>query len=188
MMETRDWKGEREIWIRVLERETGEGVDVWNRRIKRSRPSDERALREWLDGRGVRGYPRQLLVMETFGYPDFVLASADELIDSQYADRRDLRPIYDAIIEATRPFGDAAVQARKTFVSLVTLRRTFARVVPSTRSRVDLGLRLEGQKPTGRLKISAIHPTMPLQIGLTTLGEVDAEVVQWLKRAYSENS
>jgi len=30
-----------------------------------------------------------------FGYPDFSLASADRLVDDQYADRRQLRPIFD---------------------------------------------------------------------------------------------
>ena len=38
--------------------------------------------------------------MERFGYPDFFLSSADELIDGQYADRPQLRPIFDALIEA----------------------------------------------------------------------------------------
>jgi hypothetical protein len=28
-----------------------------------------------------------VLVMERFGYPDYLLAAADELIDGQYADR-----------------------------------------------------------------------------------------------------
>lgn len=188
MIETRDWGRNRQMWIRVLEKQTGEGVDVWTRRIKRARLRDETALRAWLGAHGVSGYARQLLVMERFGYPDFVLASADELIDRQYADRRELRPIYDAVIAATKGFGDVALQARKTYVSLVTPSRTFARVVPSTKTRVDLGLRLEAQTPTGRLRPSTIHPTMQLQVGLETPADVDAEVVRWLRRAYAENS
>ena len=65
--------------------------------------------------------------MERFGYPDFVTASADELIEAQYADRPHLRPIYEAIVAATRKLGDFVIQARKGYVSLVTPRRTFAR-------------------------------------------------------------
>jgi len=79
------------------------------------------------------------------------------------------------------------VQTRKTYVSLVTPRRTFARIQPTTRQRVDLGLRLEGQQPGGRLTPSKIHETMPLQISLTSLDEVDAEVLDWLQRAYDRN-
>jgi hypothetical protein len=87
--------------------------------------------------------------MEQFGYPDFVVATADELIEQQYADRLDLRQIYDAIIETAEKVGKVTIQARKTFVSLVSPRRTFARVQPTTRTRVDLGLRLDGVSRAG---------------------------------------
>ena len=35
-----------------------------------------------------------------FGYPDSVTATADQLVDAQYAGRHHLRPIYDAILDA----------------------------------------------------------------------------------------
>ena len=54
--------------------------------------------------------------------------------------------------------------------------------------RVDLGLRIEGVDPGGRLHPSRIHETMPVQIPLSTLTDVDDEVVTCLRRAYSENS
>ena len=125
--------------------------------------------------------------MERFGYPAFFLASADELIAGQYADRPQLRPIFDAIIDAAAGLGAVIVQTRKTYVSLVSPRRTFARVQPTTKQRVDLGLRLEGQQPGGRLMPSKIHETMPLQISLTSLEEVDAEVLAWLQQVYDQN-
>jgi hypothetical protein len=126
--------------------------------------------------------------MERFGYPDFLLATADELIDAQYEDRPGLRPIFDAIIAAAMRLGKVTVQARKTYVSLVSPRRTFARIQATTKGRVDLGLRIEGVAPDGRLQPSRIHETMPLQIGLSTLPDIDDEVVRWLRRAYDENS
>ena len=87
MTETRDWQRNRDMWVRVLENQTGEGVNAWKRRIGNKRLRDERSLRAWLTRQGVTGYAQSLLVMERFGYPDFVLASADQLIDQQYVDR-----------------------------------------------------------------------------------------------------
>src|SRR5262245_45735207 len=142
MNEIRDWRREREMWIRILEKQTGEGVDKWNQRIKKERPVDEQSLRAWLTKHGVTGYAQSLLVMERFGYPDFFIASADELIDRQYADRPQLRPIFDAVISAAAGLGEVILQARKTYVSLVTPRRTFARAQATTKNRIDLGLRL----------------------------------------------
>ena len=70
------------------------------------------------------------------GQPD-----AGELIEGQYADRPQLRPILDAVLALLPALGPATVQARKTIVSLVSPRRTFAVVRATTKDRVDLGLR-----------------------------------------------
>jgi hypothetical protein len=185
---TRDWQRNRELWVQVLERQTGEGVDVWNRRIAKQGLRDERSLRAWLTKQRVTGYARSLLIMERFGYPDFILATADQLIEQQYADRPNLRPIYDAIIRAATRCGDVIIQARKTYVSLVTPRRTFARIQPTTKTRVDLGLRLDGLGPVGRLQPSTIHETMRLQVSLTAPKQVDSDVQKWLRQAHAQNS
>ena len=139
MPNTQDWGHNRAMWVRVLEKRTGHGVAEWVRRIKRARLPDEQSLRAWLEARGVTGYARTLLVMEQFGYPDFLLASAEELLDRQYADRPALRPIYDAIVRQVTRLGDVSIQTRKTYVSLVGPRRTFARVQATTKTRVSAG-------------------------------------------------
>ena len=183
----RDWRRNRDMWVRALESQTSEGLDTWNYRIREVTPANERQLRTWLSAQGVTGYAQSLLVMERFGYPDFILATADELIEKQYADRAHLRPIYDAIIIAAKRHGELVIQARKTYVSLVTPRRTFARVQPR-KTHVDLGLRLENCEVGGRLEISRLHHTMRVQIALTKPEEVDAEVQHWIELAYLENS
>jgi hypothetical protein len=187
MAKVRDWKGMRATSARLLEERTGHDVAAWNRRIRKQKLGDEESLRGWLTKEGVTGYAQNLLVMERFGYPDFFTASATELIDGQYADRPHLRPIFDAILDAVEGLGEVTVQARKTYVSLVSPRRTFARVQPTTKDRVDLALRLAGQKAGGRLKPSKIHETMPVQIGLNGSKDVDSEVLRWLRKAYEEN-
>jgi hypothetical protein len=68
------------------------------------------------------------------GYPDFLTAESGELIDGQYADRPQLRPILDAVLAMLPALGPVTVQARKTIVSLVTPRRTFAVVQATTRT------------------------------------------------------
>jgi hypothetical protein len=187
MAQTRDWQGMKAMSARLLQERTGADVDTWNQRIAQEQFVDEQHLRVWLTAHGVTGYAQSLLVMERFGYPDFLLASADELIQGQYADRPQLRPIFEAIVAAAAGLGAVIIQTRKTYVSLVSPRRTFARVQPTTKHRVDLGLRLAGQQPGGRLQPSKIHETMPLQISLRTRDEVDSEVLDWLQQAYDQN-
>jgi hypothetical protein len=187
MAQTRDWQGMRDMSARLLNERTGADVATWNQRIATAGFTDEPQLRTWLTKQGVTGYAQSLLVMERFGYPDFMVTSADALIQEQYADRPQLRPIFDAIVDAAAGLGEVVIQTRKTYVALVTPRRTFARVQPTTKQRVDLGLRLDGLAPGGRLLPCKIHATMPLQISLTTADAVDAEVLDWLQRAYDQN-
>lgn len=187
MAQIRDWQSMKDMSARLLLERTGVDVTAWNQRIQAQGLKDEKALRAWLETQGVTGYAQNLLVMERFGYPDFMQASAEELIQVQYADRPHLRPIFEAILSAALGFGDVTIQARKTYVSLMTARRTFARVQATTKQRVDLSLRLKGQKPGGRLQPSRIHESTPLQVSLTTPEDVDAKVIDWLQKACEQN-
>lgn len=187
MAQIRDWEHHRQMSIRLLEKRTGEGLAVWNARVAKQRPKDKDALRAWLTSQGVDGYARMLLVMERFGYPGYATASADQLVDAQYEGRPRLRKVYDRIIKAASRLGDVTVQARKTYVSLVSPRRTFARV-QAAKTRVDLALRLEGRRPGGRLQPSKVHDSMPLQVSFDAPADVDAEALALLREAYEENA
>lgn len=184
----KSWQEMRE-WIEgLLTTRTGQGVAAWNERVTGTGLSDEASLREWLSAEGVTGYPQSLLVWERFGYPKFLLAEADELIDGQYKDRPQLRPVLDAVLAALPEFGQVTVQARSTIVSLVAPRRTFAVVQATTKSRVDLGLRLEGVPPQGRLVAAKNLGQATMRIPLTTPDEIDEEVLRWLRLAYEQNT
>src|SRR3989454_1357553 len=141
MAKTRDWQGMKDMSARLLKERTGEGVETWNRRIKRERLDDEESLRVWLTKQGVTGYAQSLLVMERFGYPDFLLATADELIDGQYAGRAQLRPIFDALIDAAAGLGPGTNQARQTHVSLGSPPPTVAPRQAPPKNRARLGPR-----------------------------------------------
>jgi hypothetical protein len=184
------WR-ERNAWIAdLLKRRTGDDVAAWNARVAAQDLSDETSLRSWLTEQGVTGYPQMMLVMERFGYPDFLTASSDDLIEGQYADRPDLRPILDAVLARTSALGDVTIQARKGYVSLLTPRRTFATVEPTTKKRVDIGLRLADHAPGGRLEsgTSLGQSAMNLRIALASVDDVDDEVEDWLRRAWEANS
>jgi hypothetical protein len=187
MAEIRDWQAMKTMSARLLQERTGVDVATWNQRIQAQHLKDEKTLRTWLNEQGVTGYAQNLLIMERFGYPDFLQASAEELIQGQYADRPQLRPIFEAILGAVAGLGEVTIQARKMYVSLMTARRTFARVQATTKQRVDLALRLKGQKPRGRLQPSRIHESTPFQISLTTPEDIDSEVLDWLQKAYEQN-
>lgn len=190
MNEAKDWSAMMAKSAALLEGRTGAGIAGWNERVRASgADQDEGTLRAWLATQGVTGYAQQLLIMERFGYPDFLTATADELINAQYADRLHLRPILDRVVALSTSRGQVSVQARKGYVSLVGPRRTFAVVRPTTKRRVDLGLRLAGASPSGRLQPARGlgNETITVRVALCSLEDVDEEVGSLLQRAYESN-
>jgi len=186
----RSWQEMREQEIKWLIERTGEGLESWNARVRESGKVDEASLRAWLSEKGVTGYPAMLLVMERFGYPDYLQASADDLIETQYADRPATRPIYDALLALLPEIGEIEVQARKTYVAFLTPKRTFSALVPSTKTRSDLGLRLPATQPAaGKLELARNFPQSSVthKIGLSSADDIDDEVVGWIRRSYAEN-
>jgi Family of unknown function (DUF5990)/Domain of unknown function (DUF5655) len=123
--------------------------------------------------------------------PGLLSPEAVQLIDGQYADRPHLRPILDAVLAAIPSLGAVTVEARKTLVSLVTPRRTFAIVQATTKNRVDLGLRLEGPgapEPGARLRPAKNLGPATVRIPLTEPAELDGEALGWLRLAYEQNT
>ena len=186
-MVIRTWEQMRITIAGRLLRQTGHDIGWWNERIS-VEPGlhDEAALRRWLTGMGVTGYQQVLLTMERLRYPDYLLASADDLIEAQYRDRAQLRPILDAALAVAATFGPVDVQARKTYTTLMTPRRSFAAIRLTTKSRVDLVLRLDGTDPGGRLLDgrNTAGGGLNLRIALQSVDDLDDEAVEWFRLAY----
>src|SRR3989304_2717426 len=146
MAEIQDWSSMRGMMERLLKERTGEDLAVWNERVRQLQPTSENTLRIWLKEQGVTGYAQSLLVMETFGYPAYLTTAADELINAQYADRPQLRPIFDAIIGTASGLGVVTVQARKTYVFRLTPKPIVNKQIPKGFPRIINSLRLEKPK------------------------------------------
>ena len=111
----------------------------------------------------------------------------EDLVTNQYNSKEHLFPIYEKIVAAVKEFGeDVRITPKKTEVSL-DRKKKFAVVKPSTKTRIDLGLKLKGKEITDRLENSGPFGTMCThRVKLTEVNEVDAELVAWLKEAYEK--
>jgi hypothetical protein len=114
-------------------------------------------------------------------------ASFDDPVAAQYEGKESLRPIYDALITFVSSLGDdVEIAPKKSYVSL-RRDRQFGLVQASTKSRVDLGLRLDGVEPDGRLEASGSFNSMAShRVRLSTLDGFDEQVRGWLEVAYRD--
>jgi hypothetical protein len=111
----------------------------------------------------------------------------ENFVDAQYAGKEALRPIYDALIAAVLSFGDdVEIAPKRTYVSL-RRKKQFGLIQPSTAKRVDLGISLKGEEPTGRLeKSGSFNSMVSHRVRLGDVEEVDDDLVAWLRRAYDQ--
>ncbi len=134
----------------------------------------------------------------THGFANFVALKAREsdaasfdavdLVSNQYSKGKEhLKPIYDQMLKIVTGFGsDVEIAPKKSAVSL-RRKRQFALVQPSTKTRIDLGLKLNDAKLTNRLENSGPFGSMCTnRVQITELSQVDDELIGWLKLAYEQ--
>ena len=133
----------------------------------------------------------------THGFANFVAMKAraadaasfsdEDLVTQQYQGKENLKPIYEELLSQIKSLGeDVEIAPKKAAVSL--RRKTqFALIQPSTKSRIDLGLKLKGKATTERLGDSGPFGTMCThRVKLTSLEEVDEELMAWIREAYDK--
>lgn len=135
----------------------------------------------------------------TYGYANFVALKArkadsasfdaEELIESQYGKGKEaLKPIYDLLIEKIKEIGNGIeIIPKKVNVSIKT-KKQFALIQPSTKTRIDVGLKLRNTPTNNRLKSSGPFGAMCThRVEIFSKNDIDSELLNWLKKAYEQS-
>lgn len=178
--------------IEQLAATTGKSLDQWLRLTKASGKSKHGELVSWLksEHKITHGYANLIAHQTLKSDAASIRADGGDLVGEMFAgDKAPLRPIFDALLAAIRTFGtDIEETPKKGYLSL---RRTtqFATMHPSTKTRFDLGIKLKGEPITARLEAAGSWNAMVShRVRIATVDEVDAQVVEWLRRAYEAAS
>jgi len=82
---------------------------------------------------------------------------------------------------------DAASESNQDTLVSFRRKRQFALVQPTTKKRIDLGLKFNDRPHGDRLGQSGPFGTMCThRVQLTELSQVDKELLNWIKEAYNE--
>lgn len=98
-----------------------------------------------------------------------------------------LRPIHDEIMRRINGFGEFEILPKKGYLSL-RRKRQFAMVGPATNSRIEVGLNMKNIPPTNRLEQSPPGGMCQYKVKITSLSEVDDELVEWIKIAFNASN
>lgn len=109
----------------------------------------------------------------------------DELIESQYKGKENLKPIYDKLIAEISKFGDDIEIAPKNAYVSLRRKKQFAMLQPATKTRFEIGLNIKNQEDDGILeKVKSANSMCSHKIKINNVSEISPEVYSWLKIAY----
>lgn len=166
---------------------TGQTLEHWIKVVKATKLEKHKAIMDHL--KSEHGF--------THGFANFVALKSREadaasindntLLDNQYKGKEVLKPIYEQLLAEIQNFGsDITITPKKDSVSFIR-KRQFALIKPATKTRIDLGLKINDKPNEGRLEGSGPFGTMCThRVKLERLEEVDAEVIGWLMEAYEQ--
>ncbi|MBK8565212.1 MAG: DUF4287 domain-containing protein [Saprospiraceae bacterium] len=116
--------------------------------------------------------------------------SADDksqLIENQYKGKENLWPFYEVLMAEILRIGDDIEVAPKN--SSVSLRRKkqFCLLEPKTKTRLEVGLNMKGVEPAGKLEGCPPGGMCTHKIKVEKAEDIDAEVFEWIRKAYGMN-
>jgi Domain of unknown function (DUF4287)/Domain of unknown function (DUF5655) len=112
--------------------------------------------------------------------------STDEAVGTHFTGRRiGRRETYNRLIASVAEFGsDVSAQPAKSYISLVRDGKKFA-IVRVTSERLDVGIKLKGAAPTGRLTLAGSWNAMVThRVAIKDPADVDPELIRWMRSAY----
>lgn len=170
--------------INNMPEKTGQSLDEWKVILKTKNFAKHGEAMKFLKGEhGVtHGFANTIIHLSKEN-----IESNFDLVANQYKGKEGLTPIYDKLILIVTEFGaDIIKTPKKTSVSIIR-KKQFALIKPATKTRIDLGLKLKDKPTTNRLENSGPFGAMCThRVQLTTVDEIDNELINWLKEAYEK--
>lgn len=114
--------------------------------------------------------------------------TADDRIGKLFSGARAAqRGLFDGLLGRVKAFGpDVGVSPTSSYASLLRGSRKFAIVQPGA-AHLDLGIKRRGAAPTGRFApAGAWNAMVTHRVRIGSAGELDRDVMDWLKVAYEQ--
>jgi predicted transport protein len=166
---------------------TGKDLNHWIDVVKKSGIEKHKAIIDFL--KAEHGF--------TYGFANFVAMkarkadagshSAEDLISNQYQGKESLFPIYESLRKEILKMGKDISENPKKAASSFVRKKQFALIKPATKTRIDLGLKIRDQDPSGKLESSGPFGTMCThRIKIQSTEDLDEELYDWIRQAYNQ--
>ncbi len=170
-----------------LKEKTGKTLDEWKALLRQQSFSKHGEYMAFLKKEHGITHGFANFITLKFREADAGSADADDLVSNQYQGKEHLKPIFDLLSAAIAKLGtDVEIAPKKAAVSM-RVKRQFALIQPTTKKRIDLGLKFNDKAYKGRLETSGPFGSMCThRVQLTEVEQIDAELLRWINQAYEE--
>jgi len=142
----------------------------------------------WLKEDFGLGHGHAMAIVQTFKSATQPKLNSDELLNRHFRNAKsNWRKPYDDLWAKVRTFGtDVTVSPTNSYISLLRNGKKFG-ILQVTSIRMDIGIKLKGAPPHGRLEDSGDWNNMVThRVRITEPKQIDAEVFSWLHQAYEK--
>jgi hypothetical protein len=150
-----------------------------------SKPAD---IIAWLKAEFGLGHGHAMAIVSLLRGDGKPARSAEDKVAAYFSGAKaKWRPAYDRLPGRVQEFGpDVGVSYGATYLSLVKDGRKFA-IVQAVGERMDIGVKLKGADPAGRLEdAGAWNAMVTHRVRIKDEVEFDEEVLGWLRQAYDK--
>ena len=170
-----------------IQKKTGRSLEQLYDALRGSGKGKHGELRDWAKAELGLGHGDANTLVTLFGRaqaPAPASAAGGDVLDEIYVGgKAGLRPVHEALMQRIEAFGDFEVAPKKGYVSL-RRKKQFAMIGPGSQTRVDVGINMKGIDGTDRLKALPPGKMTQYNVAVTAPGEVDDELIGWLRTAY----
>lgn len=172
--------------IANLQKNTGKAIDEWKAVVAASGLQKHGEIVKFLkETHGIgHGFANMITHESLQSHAGAMVANDVDLVSEMFAGKESMRPLYDKAMEIILALGNDIEQSPKKGYMSLRRNRQFACVGPFTKTKMDLQIHLKGQAGTDRLKEVKGGMTSHV-VKISSIDELDAEVVAWLKTAYA---
>lgn len=170
--------------ISNMPEKTGKSLEEWKEILKTKNFAKHGEAMKFLKGehKVTHGFANTIIHLANENQVD-----AADLVVNQYKGKEILLPIYKKLIATVSDFGTDVIKTpKKTSVSIIR-KKQFVLIKPATKTRIDLGLKIKDKPTTDRLENSGPFGSMCThRVQLTTIEDIDVELIAWMQEAYDK--
>jgi predicted transport protein len=173
--------------IANLQKNTGKTFEEWKAIAATCGLSKHgEILKHLKDEHGLGHGYANFIVHKMFGTDAGSVDDKSQLIENQYKGKENLRPFYETLMAGIMPLdSDIEVAPKNSSVSL-RRKKQFCLLEPKTKTRFELGLNMKNVEASGKLETCPPGGMCSHKIRIEKAEDIDAEVFDWVKRAYEQ--